>query len=132
MTLTPKLELDAYRQIVVMTGAGISVASGLPTYRGSGGLWREVEVEKHATAAAIAAAPARVWQFFAGIRAQVAAAAPNAAHSGEPKSCGLDCSPRRQLRCLSAPGKMQSDAIRRSLAEHDFELGSGRRRARRE
>lgn len=80
MTLTAELELDAYRRIVVMTGAGISVASGLPTYRGSGGLWHEVEVEKHATAAAIAAAPARVWQFFAGIRAQVASAAPNAAH----------------------------------------------------
>jgi NAD-dependent deacetylase len=76
----PQLELGNYRRIVVMTGAGISVASGLPTYRGSGGLWREVEVDKHATRAAIAVDSARVWNFFAQIRAQVAATKPNAAH----------------------------------------------------
>jgi NAD-dependent deacetylase len=76
----PQLELGNYRRIVVLTGAGISVASGLPTYRGKGGLWHEVEVDKHATAAAIAADPARVWDFFAQIRARVAAAKPNAAH----------------------------------------------------
>jgi NAD-dependent deacetylase len=63
-----------------MTGAGISVASGLPTYRGKGGLWTEIDVERHATAAAVRANPARVWEFFAEVRAQVAIARPSAGH----------------------------------------------------
>jgi NAD-dependent deacetylase len=63
-----------------MTGAGISVASGLPTYRGAGGLWSEIDVASHATAAAMQSDPARVWRFFAGVRRQIAAARPNAGH----------------------------------------------------
>jgi NAD-dependent deacetylase len=74
------VDLSIYRRIVVMTGAGISVASGLPTYRGEGGLWNELDVERHATAAAVDADPARVWEFFADVRAQVAAARPSAGH----------------------------------------------------
>jgi NAD-dependent deacetylase len=80
MTTVPGLELAKYKKIVVMTGAGISVASGLPTYRGAGGLWDTVDVASHATAAAIDAEPERVWAFFAQIRAQIAAAQPNAGH----------------------------------------------------
>jgi NAD-dependent deacetylase len=75
-----KIALADYRHIVVLTGAGISVASGLPTYRGTGGLWNTVDVEGHATATAIAADPSRVWAFFAEIRRQIADARPNAAH----------------------------------------------------
>jgi NAD-dependent deacetylase len=74
------LDLGQYKRIVVVTGAGISVASGLPTYRGVGGLWDTVDVGSHATAAAIAADPARVWAFFAGVRGQIAGAKPNAGH----------------------------------------------------
>ena len=74
----PKLELRNYREIVVMTGAGVSVASGLPTYRGAGGVWNVVDVEHHATATAIEADPNRVWEFFGQLRAKVAAALPNA------------------------------------------------------
>jgi NAD-dependent deacetylase len=80
MSAAPVIELSKYQRIVVLTGAGVSVASGLPTYRGAGGLWKEVDVERHATAAAVEADPARVWEFFSGIRALVAAAKPNAAH----------------------------------------------------
>lgn len=65
---------------MVMTGAGISVASGLPTYRGVGGLWNKVDVASHATAAAIQSDPTRVWNFFAEVRAQIAVARPNAGH----------------------------------------------------
>jgi NAD-dependent deacetylase len=75
------LELARYRQIVIMTGAGISVASGLPTYRGRGGLWDTVDVESHATAAAMEAEPSKVWAFFGHVRRQIAAAAPNAGHN---------------------------------------------------
>jgi NAD-dependent deacetylase len=78
-TITP-LDLSAYKRIVIMTGAGISVASGLPTYRGVGGLWDTVDVAGHATAAAIEADPTRVWAFFAHIRTQLASTRPNAGH----------------------------------------------------
>lgn len=74
------LDLARYRQIVVLTGAGISVASGLPTYRGQGGLWASSKVESYATAAAMAENPERVWEFFSELRAQIGAAQPNAAH----------------------------------------------------
>lgn len=76
----PVLDLAPHRQIVVLTGAGISVASGLPTYRGQGGLWNASNVERYATAAAIKEDPARVWSFFNDIREQIGRAAPNAAH----------------------------------------------------
>lgn len=74
------LDLSRYRRIVVLTGAGISVASGLPTYRGAGGLWTSSKVESYATAAAMAESPERVWRFFADIRARIGLATPNAAH----------------------------------------------------
>jgi NAD-dependent deacetylase len=80
MSDAPKIDLAKYRKIVIVTGAGISVASGLPTYRGVGGLWEEVDVASHATAAAMEADPARVWGFFADVRAQIAVARPNAGH----------------------------------------------------
>lgn len=76
----PRLELLRYRRIVVLTGAGISVASGLPTYRGVGGIWKQVAVDQHATAAAMLADPVRVWDFFSELRGQVGAKVPNAAH----------------------------------------------------
>ncbi len=79
LTASP-LDLNQYQRIVIMTGAGISVASGLPTYRGAGGLWGKVDVASHATAAAMAADPGRVWAFFREVRGQIAAAEPNAGH----------------------------------------------------
>lgn len=78
--MKPPIDLTAYKQIVVLTGAGVSAGSGLPTYRGKGGLWTTSNVEQYATAAAIAADPARVWEFFAPIRVQIDQAQPNAAH----------------------------------------------------
>jgi len=80
MPAPPPLDLARFKQIVVMTGAGISVASGLPTYRGAGGVWGTVDVGSHATAAAIAEDPGKVWAFFSEIRHQIATAQPNAGH----------------------------------------------------
>ncbi len=80
MSDATRINLAKYRKIVIVTGAGISAASGLPTYRGAGGLWDEVDVASHATAAAMEADPGRVWRFFADVRAQIAVARPNAGH----------------------------------------------------
>ena len=74
------LGLNDYNNITVLTGAGISVASGLPTYRGPRGLWNDPEKIALATAEAMAADPNRCWAMFSRLRELAAAAEPNAAH----------------------------------------------------
>jgi NAD-dependent deacetylase len=72
--------LEAYRRIVVLTGAGISVASGLRPYRGPGGLWEEEGVAELANAETLSKDPGAVWKLFGALRPQVRAAKPNPAH----------------------------------------------------
>ena len=79
--MTLSLGIDRYREVVVLTGAGISVASGLRPYRGPGGLWEEAGVAELATAESMAQRPADVWKLFGPVRRQARAANPNAAHS---------------------------------------------------
>jgi len=66
--------------VTVLTGAGASAASGVPTYRGGGGLWRQRRAQDLATPQAFAAAPELVWEWYAERRAALAACAPNAGH----------------------------------------------------
>lgn len=68
------------RRIVVLTGAGMSAPSGVPTFRGAGGLWRNFRAEDLATPAAFARDPVTVWQWYDWRRQQIAACAPNAGH----------------------------------------------------
>lgn len=68
------------RRITVMTGAGVSAASGVPTFRGAGGLWRTFRSEDLATAGAFERDPALVWEWYAWRREAIAGARPNAAH----------------------------------------------------
>jgi NAD-dependent deacetylase len=68
------------RRVTVMTGAGVSAASGVPTFRGPGGLWRTYRPEELATPEAFARDPALVWEWYAWRRETVAACQPNAAH----------------------------------------------------
>ena len=72
--------LRAARRVTVMTGAGVSAASGVPTFRGPGGLWRTYRPEDLATPDAFAYDPALVWEWYAWRRELVASCAPNAAH----------------------------------------------------
>lgn len=72
--------LAAAREILVLTGAGISAESGVPTFRGAGGLWREHRPEDLATPEAFARDPDLVWEWYEWRRARVAAAAPNPGH----------------------------------------------------
>lgn len=68
--------------IVILTGAGISVESGLPSFRGAGGLWEGWRLEDVATPEAFARRPALVQRFYDERRRQLLSAAvqPNAAH----------------------------------------------------
>jgi NAD-dependent deacetylase len=66
--------------IVVLTGAGISAESGVPTFRGAGGLWRKFRAEDLATPQAFARDPKLVWEWYAWRREMLVKCEPNAAH----------------------------------------------------
>jgi len=68
------------RAIAVLTGAGISAESGVPTFRGEGGLWRQFRAEDLATPEAFARDPRLVWEWYDWRRQKVAACRPNPAH----------------------------------------------------
>jgi len=70
---------DAER-VVVLTGAGISAESGVPTFRGAGGLWKSYRAEDLATPEAFARDARLVWEWYGWRRELVAACEPNAAH----------------------------------------------------
>ena len=70
----------AARRITVMTGAGVSAASGVPTFRGADGLWRTYRPEELATPTAFARDPVVVWEWYAWRREKVASCSPNPAH----------------------------------------------------
>jgi len=72
--------LDSARRIVVLTGAGISAESGVPTFRGSGGLWKSYRAEDLATPEAFRRDPRLVWEWYGWRRELVRGCAPNAAH----------------------------------------------------
>lgn len=70
------------KHIVVLSGAGISAESGLKTFRDSDGLWMGYKVEDVATPGAFEKDPQLVLDFYNERRRDVAAAKPNAAHTG--------------------------------------------------
>ncbi|MBV9879785.1 MAG: NAD-dependent deacylase [Gemmatirosa sp.] len=72
--------LHAADRVVIFTGAGVSAESGVPTFRGAGGLWREFRAEDLATPEAFARDPRLVWEWYGWRRELVARCVPNAAH----------------------------------------------------
>jgi NAD-dependent deacetylase len=72
--------MDEIRNIVVLTGAGISADSGLATFRGADGLWEGHRVEDVATPEAYRRDPGLVHQFYDARRARLGEVEPNAAH----------------------------------------------------
>ena len=72
--------LSAATRVAVLTGAGISAESGVPTFRGEGGLWKEYKPEDLATPEAFAKDPRLVWEWYNYRREVIAKALPNAAH----------------------------------------------------
>jgi hypothetical protein len=66
--------------VLALIGAGLSASSGLPTFRGAGGLWRTHEATELATPQAFTADPGLVWQFYSYRRHMALKAKPNKAH----------------------------------------------------
>jgi NAD-dependent deacetylase len=73
-------KLRSADRVTVLTGAGVSAESGVPTFRGADGLWRNFRAEELATPEAFHRDPALVWEWYDMRRRRVAACRPNAGH----------------------------------------------------
>jgi len=69
------------RRPVALTGAGISAESGVPTFRGAGGLWRQFRAEDLATPQAFHRDPKLVWEWYDFRRQSLKGVEPNAGHT---------------------------------------------------
>jgi|GEM_PF-100666 len=83
--LTHRLAADELHRrlrgkVLVITGAGISAESNIPTYRGAGGIWKNRDPRKLATRTAFDEAPDAIWEWYNYRRRQVREAKPNMAH----------------------------------------------------
>ncbi|KAK7889862.1 hypothetical protein WMY93_025422 [Mugilogobius chulae] len=83
----PSSDLAAFRDvfskaknIAIITGAGVSAESGVPTFRGAGGFWRTWQAQELATPEAFSRNPSRVWEFYHYRREVMLTKKPNSAH----------------------------------------------------
>jgi NAD-dependent deacetylase len=67
-------------RVLVLTGAGVSAESGIPTFRGKDGYWRNLDPTRLATPEAFARDPQLVWDWYRERRQRIRTARPNAAH----------------------------------------------------
>lgn len=72
--------LSGAGRVAVLTGAGISAPSGIPTFRDAGGLWKDFRIEDYATPEAYRRDPLRVWEWYAWRYTSAMQAQPNRAH----------------------------------------------------
>ena len=72
--------MNIYKNIVILTGAGISAESGLATFRASNGLWNNHKVDDVATIEAFERNPAYVHEFYNELKPELQKAKPNPAH----------------------------------------------------
>lgn len=75
-------EIARRKGVVALTGAGISVDSGIPDFRSQGGLWSRFDPMEYAHIEAFHSNPAKVWTMCAELRKMVVAAMPNRGHIG--------------------------------------------------
>ncbi|KAI8981379.1 DHS-like NAD/FAD-binding domain-containing protein [Trametes punicea] len=87
MMATATTDIYAFREalgnskhVIVVAGAGLSAASGIPTYHDGGGMWRSLDAASLATPEAFERDPSLVWQFFHYRRTKSLHAKPNPAH----------------------------------------------------
>lgn len=69
------------RRVVCLTGAGVSAESGVPTFRGTSGLWRNYDPASLATPEAFSRDPELVWSWYDWRRRIIAGCKPNEAHA---------------------------------------------------
>lgn len=74
------LALDEDTSVLVLTGAGISAESGIPTFRAAGGLWETHPIEQVASPAGFARDPGLVWRFYSERRKKALTCLPNPGH----------------------------------------------------
>ena len=74
--------LKARRNAVALTGAGISVESGIPAFRGTQGMWEKYDPMEYATIGAFLRDPEKVWEMLSEMVDLLSRAAPNSAHLG--------------------------------------------------
>lgn len=84
--------LASAKQVIALTGAGISVESGIPPFRGKGGLWEKIDPMKYAHIRAFERDPVEVWNvLFKAMNADLVKAQPNKAHHGLARLEQLGC-----------------------------------------
>ncbi|CAH8534961.1 unnamed protein product [Dicrocoelium dendriticum] len=93
--------LEGARNVLVLTGAGISAESGVPTFRGEGGLWRSYRSEDLATPYAFYDNPGLVWEFYHYRRELVRQKEPNAGHLALAKAEDLFTRDRRSFTVIT-------------------------------
>ena len=100
--------------LAVLTGAGISAESGVPTFRGAGGLWKDYKPEELANAEAFARNPKLVWEWYNWRREIIARAEPNPGHRAlvefESASPASPSSPRTSTASTIAPAAARSSS----------------------
>ncbi|MDC4205047.1 MAG: NAD-dependent deacylase [Candidatus Manganitrophus sp.] len=77
---TARDRIASAHSITVLTGAGISADSGVPTFRGEGGLWKQFRAEELATPEAFESHPEIVWEWYHWRRQIISEKRPNPAH----------------------------------------------------
>lgn len=75
------MNLNDFHHIVLLTGAGVSVGSGLPTYRGPGGLWESADIARLVEARHLPGSLPGLWRLYSERRRVALAADPNPAHT---------------------------------------------------
>ena len=78
--MTDRIHIDDNTSLLVLTGAGVSAESGLPTFRDAKGLWENHAVERVASPEGFSEDPALVWRFYSQRRAAALACSPNDGH----------------------------------------------------
>ena len=108
--------LRGARRVVALTGAGVSAESGVPTFRGPGGLWQSHRPEDLATPEAFRREPRLVWEWYDWRRGLVAAARPNPAHRW--LACYEETHPDFVLATQNVDGLHNAAGSRRVLELH--------------
>lgn len=75
-------DIMASKRTIALTGAGISVESGISPFRGKGGLWEKYDPEEYASISSFMKDPARSWTLLAGMLDVIKSARPNPGHLG--------------------------------------------------